>query len=63
MLRGALELEFDGVLYELRKDMAAHFDAARPHRLSAGRTGADLLLVSADYRPELTSIQHLRQGR
>ena len=58
VLRGTLELEFDGVLYELRKDMAAHFDAARPHRLSAGRTGAELLLVSADYRPELASIQH-----
>jgi transcriptional regulator with XRE-family HTH domain len=58
VLRGTLELEFDGVLYELRKDMAAHFDAARPHRLSARRTGAELLLVSANYRPELTSIQH-----
>jgi transcriptional regulator with XRE-family HTH domain len=58
VLRGTLELEFDGVLYELRKDMAAHFDAARPHRLSAGRTGAELLLVSADYRSELASIQH-----
>ena len=58
VLRGILQLEFDGVLYELRKDMAAHFDAARPHRLSAGRAGAELLLVSADYRPELASIQH-----
>ena len=58
MLRGTLELEFDGVLYELRKDMAAHFDAARPHRFSAERAGAELLLVSANYRPELTSIQH-----
>jgi transcriptional regulator with XRE-family HTH domain len=58
VLRGILELEFDGLLYELRKDMAAHFDAARPHRLAAGRTGAELLLVSADYRPELASIQH-----
>ena len=58
VLRGILELEFDGVRYELRKDMAAHFDAARPHRLSAGRAGAELLLVSADYRPELATIQH-----
>ena len=39
VLRGTLQLEFDGVLYELRKDMAAHFDATRPHRLSAARTG------------------------
>jgi mannose-6-phosphate isomerase-like protein (cupin superfamily) len=58
VLRGTLELEFDGVLYELRKDMAAHFDAGRPHRLFAGHSGAELLLVSAEYRPDLTSIQH-----
>jgi transcriptional regulator with XRE-family HTH domain len=58
VLRGTLELEYDGVLNELREDMAAHFDAARPHRLSAARTGAELLLVSADYRPALASIQH-----
>jgi transcriptional regulator with XRE-family HTH domain len=58
VLRGTLQLEFDGVPHELRKDMAAHFDATRPHRLLAGRTGAELLLVSAEYRPGLTSIQH-----
>ena len=58
VLRGILELKYDGVLYELSKDMAAHFDASRPHRLSAARTGAELLLVSADYRPQLASIQH-----
>ena len=58
VLRGTLDLEFDGMLYELRANMAAHFDAARPHRLSAGRTGAELLLVSADYRTDLTTIQH-----
>jgi transcriptional regulator with XRE-family HTH domain len=58
VLRGTLELEFDGAGYALRKDMAAHFDASRPHRLSAGRTGAELLLVSADHRPELASVPH-----
>ncbi|MGD0561385.1 MAG: XRE family transcriptional regulator [Streptosporangiaceae bacterium] len=58
VLRGVLELEFDGLLHELRPDTAAHFDATRPHRFSAGDTGADLLLVSADYRPEINSIQH-----
>jgi transcriptional regulator with XRE-family HTH domain len=58
VLRGILELEFDGAPYELRQNTAAHFDAARPHRFSAGRTGADLLLVSADFGPEFTSIQH-----
>jgi uncharacterized cupin superfamily protein len=58
VLRGTLDLEFDGMLYELRKDMAAHFDAARPHRLSAGRGGAELLVASADSRADLTVIQH-----
>jgi transcriptional regulator with XRE-family HTH domain len=58
VLRGVLSLEFDGVLHELRPDSAAHFDATRPHRFSAGGGGADLLLVSADYRPEINSIQH-----
>jgi transcriptional regulator with XRE-family HTH domain len=58
VLRGVLELEFDGQLHELRPDTAAHFDATRPHRFSAGGAGADVLLVSADYRPEINSIQH-----
>ena len=58
VLRGALELEYDGVLYELHKDSAAHFDATRPHRLSAGRNGAEVLLVSAEYRADLISIHH-----
>jgi transcriptional regulator with XRE-family HTH domain len=58
VVRGTLELEFGGMLYELRKDMAAHFDATRPHRLCAGRADAELLLVSADSRSDLTSIRH-----
>jgi hypothetical protein len=58
VLRGTLELEFDSMLYELRKDMAAHFDATRLHRLSAERGGAELLVVSADAHPNLTSIRH-----
>ncbi len=58
VLRGVLDLEFDGLPHELRPDTAAHFDATRPHRFSAGGAGADLLLVSADYRPEINSIQH-----
>ncbi len=58
VLRGVLDLEFDGLPHELRPDTAAHFDATRPHRFSAGGAGADLLLVSADYRPEIKSIQH-----
>jgi transcriptional regulator with XRE-family HTH domain len=58
VLRGVLKLEFDGLLHELRPDTAAHFDATHPHRFSAGGAGADLLLVSADCRPEINSIQH-----
>lgn len=58
VLRGVVDLEFDGVLHELRADTAAHFDATRPHRFSAGGAGADLLLVSADYQPEINSVQH-----
>ena len=58
VLRGRVELEFDGMLYELGKDMAAHFDATREHRLFAGHASAELLLVSADYRPDLTAIHH-----
>jgi transcriptional regulator with XRE-family HTH domain len=58
VLRGTLELEFDGALHELGADMAAHFDATRPHRLSAGRGDAELLVVSADAHPDLTAIHH-----
>ena len=58
VLRGVLELEFDGLIHELRPDTAVHFDATRPHRFSAAGAGADLLLVSADCRPEINSIQH-----
>jgi len=58
VLRGTLQLEFDGMLYELGPDLAAHFDASRPHRLSAGPGGAELLVVSADARPDLTAIPH-----
>jgi transcriptional regulator with XRE-family HTH domain len=58
VLRGTLELEFDGALHELGTDMAAHFDATQPHRLSAGRGDAELLVVSADAHPDLTAIHH-----
>jgi transcriptional regulator with XRE-family HTH domain len=58
VVRGTIELEFDGMLHELGTDMAAHFDASRSHRLSAGRGSAELLMVTADYRSDLTSIHH-----
>ena len=58
VLRGALDLEFDGMLYALGTDMAAHFDATRPHRLSAGHGDAELLIVNADPRPGRTPVAH-----
>jgi transcriptional regulator with XRE-family HTH domain len=58
VLRGVLDLEFDGMLYALGPDMAAHFDATRPHRLSAGRGDVELLVVNADSRAGLTTIAH-----
>jgi transcriptional regulator with XRE-family HTH domain len=58
VLRGALDLEFDGMLHALGTDMAAHFDATRPHRLSAGHGDVELLVVNADSRPGPTTIAH-----
>lgn len=57
VLRGTLELEHDGVIYELSANTTAHFDARRPHRISARRT-AEVLLVSADDRVDLSRIHH-----
>ena len=58
VLRGRLDLEFDGMLYALGTDMAAHFDATRPHRLHTGHGDAELLIVNADSRPGLTAVPH-----
>src|ERR1700722_7480415 len=63
VLRGAVDLEFDGMLYALGPDMAAHFDATRPHRLSAGRGGAELLVVNADAPPYLATVAQGRRRR
>jgi transcriptional regulator with XRE-family HTH domain len=57
VLRGTLELEHDGAIYELSTNTTAHFDARRPHRMSARRT-AEVLLVSADHRVDLSRIAH-----
>jgi transcriptional regulator with XRE-family HTH domain len=58
VVRGTLELEYDGALYELSACTTAHFDARRPHRLSARRAAAEVLLVSADDRIDLGRIHH-----
>jgi transcriptional regulator with XRE-family HTH domain len=58
VLRGTVELEYDGALYELSVDTSAHFDASRPHRMSARRSSAEVLLVSAEGRVDLSRIHH-----
>jgi transcriptional regulator with XRE-family HTH domain len=56
--RGTLELEYDGVLYELPKDTSAHFDASRPHRMTTRRAVTEVLLVTAEDRTELSQLHH-----
>jgi DNA-binding XRE family transcriptional regulator/mannose-6-phosphate isomerase-like protein (cupin superfamily) len=56
--RGTLELEYDGVLYEIPKDASVHFDANRPHRMTTRRVPAEILLVTAEDRTELSQIRH-----
>jgi transcriptional regulator with XRE-family HTH domain len=56
--RGSLDLEYDGTLYELAENDAAHFDATRPHHLMTRDVTADLLLVSGRNPGVLTQIHH-----
>lgn len=56
--RGALELEYDGVLYEIPKDSSVHFDASRPHRMTTRRVPTEVLLVTAEDKTELSQIRH-----
>jgi transcriptional regulator with XRE-family HTH domain len=58
VLSGPLELEYDGVLYELATDTTAHFDARRPHRMSARDGAAEVLLVCGEDRLALSRIRH-----
>lgn len=58
VVSGTLELEYDGAIYELSTDTTAHFDANRPHRMSARRSAAEVLLVSAEHRVDLGRIHH-----
>ena len=58
VVRGTLELEYDGALYELSADATAHFDASRPHRMSVRRSVAEVLLVSAEDRVDLRRLHH-----
>jgi transcriptional regulator with XRE-family HTH domain len=56
--RGSLDLEYDGTLYELAENDAAHFDATRPHHLMTRDVTADLLLVSGRNPGMLNQIHH-----
>jgi transcriptional regulator with XRE-family HTH domain len=56
--RGSLDLEYDGTLYELAENDAAHFDATRPHHLTTRDVTADLLLVSGRNPGMLNQIHH-----
>jgi len=56
--RGALELEYDGVVYEIPEDSSAHFDASRPHRMTTVRVPAEVLLVTAEDKTELSRVRH-----
>lgn len=58
VLRGTLELEYDGVLYEIPKDSSVHFDASRPHRMATRRDPTEVLLVTAEDKTELSQIRH-----
>jgi transcriptional regulator with XRE-family HTH domain len=55
---GSIDLEYDGALYGLAKDDAAHFDASRPHRMTTNDVSAELLLVSAKGPGKLAQIHH-----
>jgi hypothetical protein len=46
------------VLYEIPKDSSVHFDANRPHRMTTRRVSAEVLLVTAEDKTELSQIRH-----
>lgn len=56
VLSGILELEYDGELHQLTPGASAHFDADRPHRMTAPAGSADLLLVAAEQITDLHAV-------
>jgi len=56
VLGGTLELEYDGQLYQIEPGTSAHFDANRPHRMTAPRAAAEVLLVAGEKTTNLTTI-------
>jgi transcriptional regulator with XRE-family HTH domain len=47
VVHGTLELEYDGKFYPVPAGSCAHFDADRPHRLSAKAEPTEVLVVAA----------------
>jgi transcriptional regulator with XRE-family HTH domain len=56
VLNGVLRLEYDGEVHHLAQGEAAHFDAARPHRLGADGQVAEVLLVAAKDTRNVQSV-------
>jgi uncharacterized cupin superfamily protein len=56
VLHGTLDLEYDGELYQLKPGMSAHFDADRPHRMTAPSASAEVLLVAAEQTTDLHAV-------
>ena len=56
VLSGTLELEYAGELYELGPSMSAHFDADRPHRMTARSRAAEVLLVAVEEATDLRAV-------
>lgn len=47
VLKGTLLLEYDGESHSLAAGQCAHFDADRPHRLTAAKGVTEILMVAA----------------
>jgi transcriptional regulator with XRE-family HTH domain len=56
VLAGTLVLEYDGVAHNLKTGTCAHFDAERPHRLSAVGGVTEILMVAAQDPRSLRSL-------
>lgn len=57
VVSGTLIFDYDGVDYTIPAGSAVHFDAGRPHRMTA-RVITEVLLVSATDHTELSRIHH-----
>lgn len=56
VLSGTLHLEYDGAIHELGEGAAAHFDAARLHRLAAAGGSCEVLMITGHHSRDLHLI-------